>query len=329
MIELKNAADIRPLAEENYAEIMETVVEPALKEIRREGYMTFEGGRKIHYAYYVRPDAKGSIVISHGFTETAEKFREMAYYFLEGGYNVFAMDHRGHGYSSREVEDMRIAHVEHFSDYVGDFNAFVENVVRPHSGDLPLILFSHSMGGAVAALYIQQFPDVFDKAILSSPMISPKTAGFPHWVTKVMAGTFILAGKRKALVFTEKGFDPDFTYERSNDTSKARFDYYYDKRRKTPEYQTCGASYGWVMESLKIIPQMLDPINCGNVQTKVLLFQPAVDDVVEMEPQAEFVSKIAGARLVKIPASKHEIYLSVNEGMEPYLREIFSFLAEE
>ncbi len=328
MVELKNITDIHPIDEENYAETMQTVIEPALAAIRKDGYMTFEGGRKLHYEYYLRPDAKGSIAISHGFTESAEKFREMDYYFLEAGYNVFAMDHRGHGFSSREVTDSRVAHVRHFSDYIGDYNAFVENVVKPHSGDLPLYLFSHSMGGAVAALYIQQYPDVFDKAILSSPMISPKTAGFPHWVTSVMAKAFILIGKRQNLVFTESDFNPDATYERSNDTSKARFDYYYDKRRNTPEYQTVGASYDWINESLKIIPIMLDPANCAKVKAKVLLLQPAIDDVVEMGPQEEFVSKIDGARLEKIPASKHEIYLSVNEGMEPYLQTIFSFLAE-
>lgn len=328
MIAVKDISEILPLAEENYAEVMQTEVEPALKAIRKESYMSFTGGRKLHYEYYLCPDAKGSIVISHGFTESAEKFREMDYYFLQAGYNVFALDHRGHGFSSREVDDMRVAHVERFSDYVGDFNAYVENIVRPKSGDLPLYLFSHSMGGAVAALYIQEYPDVFEKAILSSPMISPKTAGFPHWVTRAMAGTFIVIGKRKQLVFTEKGFDPDKTYERSNDTSEARFQYYYDKRKNTPEYQTDGASYNWVNESLKIIPKMLDPQRCANVKTKVLLFQPAIDDVVEMEPQVEFVSKVPGAKLVKIPASKHEIYLSVNEAMVPYLQAIFAFLAE-
>ena len=328
MIAVKDINEIRPLAEDTYAEVMQTVVEPELASVRKEGYMTFEGGRKLHYEYYLCPAAKGSIVISHGFTESAEKFREMDYYFLQAGYNVFAIDHRGHGFSSREVDDMRVAHVNRFSDYVGDFNAYVENVVRAHSGDLPLYLFSHSMGGAVAALYIQQFPDVFEKAILSSPMISPKTAGFPHWVTRAMAGAFLAVGKGKQLVFTEKGFDPDRTYENSNDTSEARFQYYYDKRKKTPEYQTDGASYNWVNESLKIIPKMLDPQNCAGVKTKVMLFQPAIDDVVEMEPQAEFVSKVPGARLDKIPASKHEIYLSVNEAMEPYLQAIFAFLAE-
>ena len=328
MIAVKDIAEIRPLAEEDYAETMRTVVEPALAAVRKEGYMTFEGGRKLHYEYYICPEAKGSVVISHGFTESAEKFREMDYYFLQAGYNVFAIDHRGHGFSSREVDDPRVAHVNRFSDYVGDFNAYVENVVRPHSGDLPLYLFSHSMGGAVAALYIQQYPDVFAKAILSSPMISPKTAGFPHWVTRAMALAFKGVGKGKQLVFTEKGFDPDRTYERSNDTSEARFQYYYDKRKATPEYQTDGASYNWVNESLKIIPIMLSPANCARVKTKVMLFQPAIDDVVEMPPQEEFVSKIEGAKLVKIPASKHEIYLSVNEGMEPYLQAIFAFLAE-
>ena len=328
MVERKSIPEILPIDEEGYAEYMQTVVEPQLASMRREGYMTFESGRKLYYEYYLCPDAHGSVVISHGFTETAEKYREMDYYFLQGGYNVFAIDHRGHGFSSREVRDPKVAHINRFFDYVGDLNAYVENVVKKHSEELPLYLYSHSMGGAISALYIQQFPDVFQKAILSSPMISPKTAGFPHWVTKIMVTAFKLFGQKEKMVFTEKPFNPERTYECSNDTSKPRFDYYFEKQKNTPEYQSVATSYGWLDESLKIIPKMLDPENCRRVRAKVLLCQPAIDDVVEMEPQEEFVSKITNAKLVKFPASKHEIYMSVNECMVPYLQTIFTFLAE-
>lgn len=329
MVATKNISEIKPISEENYAELMTTIVEPELASVRRDGYMTFANDRKIHYEYYLCPEAKGSIVVSHGFTESAEKFREMDYYFLQAGYNVFALDHRGHGYSSREVDDNAVAHVERFSGYVGDLNAYVENVVKPHSGDLPLYIYAHSMGGAVATLYIQQFPDVFQKAILSAPMISPQTAGFPHWLTKTMTTFFRAVGKGKSMVFTESGFNPDATYETSHDTSKARFDYYLDKRRRTTQYQTCGASYNWVDQSLGIIPKMLDPKNCERIKAKVILFQPAEDASVEMEPQVEFISKVKGGRLVRIPNSRHEIYMSVNESLELYLDTIFQFLAED
>ena len=329
MVETKSITEIKPLDEENYADLMTTVVEPALASVRRDGYMTFESGRKIHYEYYLCPNARASIVVSHGFTESAEKFREMDYYFLQAGYNVFAIDHRGHGYSDREVEDNAVAHVERFSGYVGDLNAYVENVVKPHSEGLPLYIYAHSMGGAIATLYIQQFPDVFKKAALSAPMISPQTAGFPHWVTRTMTTFFRLVGKGKQMVFTEKGFNPDATYETSHDTSKARFDYYYNKRRNTTQYQTCGASYSWVDQSLRIIPKMLDPKNCERITAKVMLFQPAEDASVEMEPQVEFISKVKGGRLVRIPNSRHEIYMSVNEALEIYLKTLFAFLAEE
>lgn len=328
MVEIKNILDIEPLAEETYKEVMATVVEPQLAEMRKNGYMTFASGRKLHYEYYICPEAKGSIVISHGFTECAEKFREMDYYFLQAGYNVFALDHRGHGYSSREVDHVNVSHVEHFNDYVGDLNAYVENVVIPHSGDLPLYLYAHSMGGAIGALHLMQYPGVFEKAVLSSPMISPKTAGFPHWVTRTMTTFFRMIGKKKAMVFTETGFDPETTYERSHDTSKERFEYFFEKKKNTVEYQNCAASYGWVDESLKICPKLVDSKYCSKITAKVLLCQSAIDDSVELEPQEVFVSKVKDARLVKIPACKHEIYLSVNEAMVPYLKEIFSFLAE-
>ena len=68
-------------------------------------------------------------MILHGYTESAEKYREMMWYFLQGGYSVFAMDLRGHGRSVREVEDTSITHVDRFSDYLRDLEEFMQKVV--------------------------------------------------------------------------------------------------------------------------------------------------------------------------------------------------------
>ena len=46
---------------------------------------------------------RGVVVISHGFTEFARKYSEMAWYFLLSGYSVCILEHRGHGHSAHDV----------------------------------------------------------------------------------------------------------------------------------------------------------------------------------------------------------------------------------
>ena len=52
--------------------------------------------------------------------EFAEKYNEVAYRFLQEGYSVYVPEHRGHGYSGREVDDPELVHVQSYDRYVTD-----------------------------------------------------------------------------------------------------------------------------------------------------------------------------------------------------------------
>ena len=317
-----------PVREENYAEAMQTVVEPALAALRKEG--AFEGydGSKIHYEAYVKADAVGAVVISHGFTESAEKFREMSYNFLQMGFAVFALDHRGHGKSFRyNPDDLQTVTIRRFEDYVEDLHCFVTSVVKPATGSLPLYLYAHSMGGAIAVQYLQTYPTTFDKAVLSAPMIQAQMP-IPPAVTLAMTKVFGLIGKQDARVFVHKGFDPTATFENSHDTSEARYNYYKAKRIADPQLQTSAASYRWVEESIKVVKKNLDPARCVRIQCPVLLCQPAEDKSVISERENDFIALVPNGRLVQIPDSRHEIYLSVDSALLIYLQTIEAFLKE-
>ncbi|MBQ3151636.1 MAG: alpha/beta hydrolase [Clostridia bacterium] len=318
----------RPINEENYAEIMQSVVEPFVKKYRKEGFLKFNDGRQLHYEYYIKDNAKANIVIAHGYTEMLLKYREMIYYFLNEGYNVFAVEHMGHGLSSRLTDNPNLAHIESFDMYVNDFASFVNNLVKPKSNGLPLYLYAHSMGGAISVLHLQRYPGVFEKAVLSAPMLAPKTAGFPHFATKLMTRAFILMGKGGEMVFTEHEFNPDRTYLQSGDTSEARFNYVHAKRKLRQEYRTCATTYRWLNEALRIIKIMLKPESCKKITAKVLLFQAENDTLVEPLHQEKFISMVNNGEIVKTSGTKHELYLSINETLEPYLDRIFDFLSE-
>ena len=85
------------LPESNYAAVMAETVAPYLDSRRQEMDMPLSTGGTLHAEVYEQPDATRAVVILHVYTESAEKFREMTWYFLNEKFNVYAIDHRGHG----------------------------------------------------------------------------------------------------------------------------------------------------------------------------------------------------------------------------------------
>lgn len=312
------------LSEEQYEEEMVTIVEPALNRIRQMRHIDTIDGRFLSYEYYACEAPRALIVISHGFTESAEKFREMTWYFLQSGYQVVALDHCGHGRSYRYVKDTSITHIEHFDDYVDDLHCLVERL-REECPDLPFYIYGHSMGGGIAARHLIKYPDDFQKAVLTAPMIAPATNGIPVWVGKALASGNILLGKKQKRIFLHRPFNPEQTFEKSADTSRARFEYYKKKCVENQHLQNSSATYGWTKEALNLTKTLLNKKNCQKIQIPVLLFQAEKDDFVRLPEQIRFLSQIPHGYLKRMAGTKHEIYSSTNDVMKPYLKYILQF----
>lgn len=317
------------ISENGFKEAMQNRVEPFLKGISEEGFFEAPDSKKIHYLYYKAENPRGNMVIAHGFTESAEKFLEMCYYFVKMNLNVFIVDHRGHGLSHRHNTDKEVVHIKYFDQYVDDLQTLVEKVVLNKAPLLPLYLYSHSMGGAIAVQHLQKYPGVFEKAVLSAPMIQAKTAGLPPAVAKILTGLFILLGKEQEKVMGYKGFNPDRTYEDSHDTSKERFDYYHKKKIENEAIRTAAPSYRWVNEAVKVTAKNLDPERNKKITAEILLCQPEEDATVYMEAEDEFIKLVKNGRLQKFYECKHEIYNSVDNTVKEYLDTIEGFLFNE
>ena len=79
---------IELILEAKYEKMMQTVVEPGLAAMREEIDMPLAGGGTMHAEVYNRYDAKAGVVLLHGYTESAEKLRELTWYLLSAGYSV-------------------------------------------------------------------------------------------------------------------------------------------------------------------------------------------------------------------------------------------------
>jgi acylglycerol lipase len=102
-------------------------------------------------AWRPQQEPRAVIIIVHGYSEHGGRYQHVAEYFANLGYIVYALDHRGCGHSDRV--NGAIADVIHFEDFVDDFKAFA-GIVKDREGTRQIFLIAHSMGGAIATLFV-------------------------------------------------------------------------------------------------------------------------------------------------------------------------------
>lgn len=335
--------------ENDYAAQMANKVLPALAQCRVEGWMEPAesdsmsaplGKGKLHYVCYdatkfdaLREDGAtatfhGAVVISHGFTEFAAKYAEMVWYFLLAGYSVCVFEHRGHGYSARDIDNPSLVWIDDWHRYVADLAKFASTVGKQYADGFPLNLYAHSMGGGIGVGVLETHPTLFDKAVLSCPMIAPVT-GMPNQVALALANAMCFFGLGRHIVFGQSEFTPELNMDDHRGASEARVRWFQQQRIDDPHQQTYAATFEWVRQALRLSKAVQRPEACAEIETPILLFQAGRDVWVLNEPQNRFVNEVNAsggeAQLVRIDESLHEIFSMPNAVIGPYLEKILTF----
>lgn len=266
---------------------------------------------------------KGYIIMIHGYCEFFGKFHEMVEYYSKAGYEVFFLEQRGHGYSSRQVDDDNLVHVNDYFDYINDLKLFMEKIVSPSALDIPKILFSHSMGGCIATLFLEEFPNYFDGAILSSPMLGIKTGNMPYFMTYFFRAKVKLLHQERLPLPGKKRFDGIAEYSNSSTLSEARYNYIFNQRLNDWHYHTYLPSLGWSCASLKATSKALK--NAKKIKIPILLLTAGKDTLVSNQETIKLKNLIDEIFHYDFPNSKHEIYNGNDEIIKKYYEIIFSF----
>ena len=107
------------------------------------------------------PASTSALVLAHGIGEHSGRYAHVAEFLAGHGMAVYAVDHRGHGQSAGGR-----GHIEHFEEYVDDFELFFE-FVRAQQADTPLVCLGHSMGSLIALLFTARRQDDLAALVLS------------------------------------------------------------------------------------------------------------------------------------------------------------------
>jgi alpha-beta hydrolase superfamily lysophospholipase len=135
-------------------------------EHHEEYYITPGGQRLYCQSWMPAGQARGMVVLSHGFGEFSSRYQHFAQALNAAGFAAHLYDLRGHGHS-----EGRRGHIVRFSDYLKDLTAVIERQKQSHP-ELPLLLYGHSMGGLIVAAYAEESMVGDIKAIaLTSPFL--------------------------------------------------------------------------------------------------------------------------------------------------------------
>ena len=294
----------------------------------------FRGVRDVEIAYLTIPNPASDVgvVVLNGRTESLIKYKETAYDLWRQGYSVYLLDHRGQGLSGRLLPDPLKGHVVLFDDYVADFTTFMDTVVKPRRYRR-LAILAHSMGGAIASLYLERRQNDFAAAVLSAPMHEPNTGRISDDLAcraadlKALFGRSEQYARRDAAPEAAGSFDAasSLTHsERRHAIATREYD-------AQPEAKLGGPTFGWVAQACQGAAKARR--NAGLIRTPVLLLQAGADTVVTPDGQREFCddmnkAQAGSCRLEPIPGAYHELLVEADEYRNSAIEMALDFIRE-
>jgi alpha-beta hydrolase superfamily lysophospholipase len=238
------------------------------------------------FTYRWDPDpptlSKAVVQIAHGMAEHAGRYARFARALTAAGYAVYANDHRGHGRTAGDLDN-----VGYFADEGGWFKVAADlrqlaGIIRDNHPHLPVFLLGHSMGSFLVRTAIMDAPAGLSGAILSG------TGGDPGMLGRVGLGVARIlcavkgrrspSGLLNALSFG--GFNKKFAPVRTEFDWLSRDGAEVDKYLADPY---CGGifSAGFFVDLLEGLGYLHKPENIARVpkDLPVYLFSGAKDPV--------------------------------------------------
>ncbi|MEE1675032.1 alpha/beta fold hydrolase [Agarivorans aestuarii] len=274
------------------------------------------------------------IVVSPGRTEAYLKYDELAYDLSQQGYDVLIIDHRGQGLSERESQRWQPGDVASFQYYIDDLAKLIEQQDLLNHYQQRFIL-AHSMGGAIAAHYLQQFPDTFTAAALSAPMFGINLGLLPKAIATSLAACMSKLEQqfKRGPYYAVGQSDYKHCSFKSNHLthSQQRFKQMQAVYSAHPKIQLGGPTNRWLHQSFTAMQQIIERAN--TISVPLLLLQAEQDEIVTAAGQRAFFqglgSASAAASQFKIIAgAKHEILFESDSMRNPALSSILDFFEQ-
>jgi len=281
---------------------------------------------------HIKTGQSNAVVISQGRNESVLKYKELAFDLSHQGYDVFLIDHRGQGFSSRLGGDAYRGHVQEFGDYVTDLKTFVNSLQLEQHYQSRFIL-SHSMGSAISALYLEQQQHPFSAAVFFSPMFSINLGEMPTFIAKIISYiSYTICGWFSDVACYAPGVGPyiQSAFEGNILTSSPkRYQSSSHTFTASPETQLGGPTMRWVNKSLFATENAIK--NASQITIPVMVVQAGADKVVTGQGQQTFFENLGNCKnntFINIKDARHEILLEQDKYRIPAINQTLDFFQQ-
>ena len=298
----------------------------------RSGVLVTADSVQLQYYAYRTAGASQAFVISPGRMELAIKYAELAFELVQAGYSVYILDHRGQGLSQRELANPHKGYINDFSQYQQDLAYFVEQIVLPdqHSRHIAL---GHSMGCAILAGYLQNYPHPFSASVLASPMFGIYTGLVPYRLAQSLALAF---GQVNRLLSKDIWYFPGqgdyhekpFSHNPLSHCQN-RYQWLMQLYQQYPKAQLGGVTTRWISAAISAMHQIQQKASQWSLP--VLLLQAGADKVVSNHAQNLWFQQLDASLLhsrVYIAQAKHEIFMETDSVRQQAISAIDQFLRQ-
>ena len=298
----------------------------------------FDGRQGVEIVYGIREveAEKGAVIIVNGRNETFVKYREVINELTAAGFSVYTFDHRGQGFSGRQLADPHKGHVDSFDDYVADLHFFLEYIVKRRPHDSYLVL-AHSMGSTISLLHELRYPGKFAGIVMTAPMLGFSTAPWPAFLVPPLLSLLEALGQSQRYIFGGGPFKPE-SFSDDNILTSDRENYNRNQRlmAKYPRVQLGSPTNAWVKQALVAMEEIwvshaqeaVEEVMAGaeSLRSPLLILQAGADRVVDNQAQERFFCGRAGnCELQVIPEARHEILVENPELREMAVKAMLDF----
>ncbi|QSX33645.1 alpha/beta fold hydrolase [Shewanella avicenniae] len=285
-----------PISETVLAEFWQQVGETSL---------TLADGHTMSYCFIEHPNHNKVVVISNGRVESYLKYMEVIYDLYQQGFSVYAADHVGQGLSSRLATNTHMGHIDSFERYVAHLGQFINEIVLPQQHSQRYLL-GHSMGCAIAALYLEHQHHHFSAAAFCAPMFGIKLPLPKPWVEWLANRLNCYApGKEPNYILGGQDYHAKPFYGNPLTHSRQRYARLLALYQQVPQIQLGSPTNQWLVEAIPAAERALQAAKQLPIPT--LILQAGKDCVVDNDSQW----RVRGphTQLQQIADARHEILI--------------------
>lgn len=272
-------------------------------------------------------NVRGTVVLTTGYNDSIYNFYDTIKEWQGRGFDVYAMDWASQGASQRDPDHVNRPSSRPLAYHVRDLHQFINTIVEPVA-ERPLILSTHSMGGAIGALYMKEHPDTFDQAVLGAPMLDLDTSILPRDWFKKMADIasniglkdMSLPNWRNALYRIQ-----NFRLFGNNNTQgeKSLSEIFEENAREGfKPYELELPTWGWVRSAYTAMDQIRRPDFFKSIKTEILFVSAGHDELVDNRAVNKAASEARSGRLLYLPEAQHGVWMGSQDNQSRLWSEI-------